>query len=129
VEPTVRLLLSRYVPSFLQEYGYKFGLRLLPSILDPKDVAVFQLPHPKYKFITRTVESTLTLRAFFVRHFMLPRSTYLNRTPFYANEDGRLVPDFFIYKPHIYEKGYVISELGPEKFLKEKSSISYPFKM
>lgn len=83
------------------------------SLLDAADTAVFQLPYQESKLITWIVKSTLLLRAFFIRHFMLPRSTWLNRTPFYAYEKNRFVPELFIYKPHIYKEGYVISELGP----------------
>lgn len=118
-EPTIRLLLSQYIPSLLCEQGYRFSLRLLPSLLDAADTAVFQLPYPESKLITWILKSTLLLRAFFIRHFMLPRSTWLNRTPFYANEEDRFVPELFIYKPHISKEGYVISELGPEKFIKQ----------
>lgn len=92
-------------------------LRLLPSVLDPKDVSGFQLPYPESKFLTWMVKSIFALRAYVVRYAMLPRTFYVNRTPFYPNSHGRFVPEFFRYKPHIYKDGYVISHLGPEKLL------------
>lgn len=84
-------------------------------MLDLEDVQAFELPYSESKLLTWSVHSVLGIRAFVLRHFMLPRSNYVSRTPFYANEKNCLVPEFFIYKPHIYENGYVISDLGPEK--------------
>ncbi|KAI7894880.1 uncharacterized protein EV154DRAFT_59624 [Mucor mucedo] len=113
-EPTLRLLLSN-LPRFLQAIGYELGLRVLPSMLDPQDAKAFQLPHAEVRWITWCIHSLLSMRAFFIRHFLLPRSLYVVRTPFQANTGGRLVPTFFIYKPHIYQDGYRIADLGPEK--------------
>lgn len=58
----------------------------------------------------------MATRAFFIRNFMLPRSSFISRTPFYPNKEGRYVPEYFNYKPYIYKDGYSISELGPEKY-------------
>lgn len=91
-------------------------LRLLPSLLDPEDAAAFNLPHKESKVITMFVKTVLCIRRVVVRHFMLPRSAFLSRIPFYSNKEGKYVPKFYHYKPYIYKDGYSISELGPEKF-------------
>ncbi|KAI8645069.1 hypothetical protein BD408DRAFT_412196 [Parasitella parasitica] len=119
-EPTFRHLLSS-IPSFLREPLYKFGLHLLPSILDPADAIAFQLPQES-KVLTLIFKSIMHARALFIRHLMLPRSTFTSRTPFYPNSKGKYVPEIFYYKPRIYEDGYSISELGPEKFKNDTSS-------
>ncbi|GAN03118.1 DUF2236 family protein [Mucor ambiguus] len=119
-EPTFRHLLSN-LPAFLRETVYNFGLHILPSVLDSADAKAFQLPE-EHAILTAIFKSALHIRAFFIRHFMLPRSTYLSRTPFYPNKEGKFVPEFFYYKPHIYKDGYNISELGPDKFKPEQAT-------
>ncbi len=83
------------------------------------DVKGFQLPHPESKLITFIVKSVFHTRAFIIRYAMLPRSSFINRTPFYSNNEKKFVPVFFRYKPYVYKNGYTISNLGPEKMLKE----------
>ncbi|KAI9474106.1 MAG: hypothetical protein EXX96DRAFT_580615 [Benjaminiella poitrasii] len=117
-EPTVRHLLSN-LPAWLREPAYDIALRVLPSVLDPADVKAFRMPYSESRLITSIVRSAFKVRAFIIRHCMLPRTTLLSRTPFYANEQQKYVPHYFQYKPHIYKEGYRISELGPEKFQKD----------
>lgn len=95
----------------MQERCYKFGLKALPSVLDRADAEAFQLP-TESRWITCAIRCVLGIRAIFIRHLMLPRCNYVIRTPFYVNGNNRLVPEFFIYKPHIYQDGYVIKDLG-----------------
>ncbi|KAI9275163.1 hypothetical protein EDC94DRAFT_509322 [Helicostylum pulchrum] len=126
-ENTARLIVTRFFPSFLHKIGYEMALRSLPSVLYPEDVAAFKLPYKESKLITWTFNGLLGLRAVLTRYFMLPRSEFVVRTPFYANAQGKYVPEFFMYKPYIYKDGYNISELGPEKFLKKKEEQQCPF--
>ncbi|CEP12946.1 hypothetical protein [Parasitella parasitica] len=105
-EPTFRHLLSN-IPPILREPIYKFGLYVLPSVLDPADAKAFQLPQES-KVITLIFKSII-------------------RTPFYPNNKGKYVPEFFYYKPRIYEDGYSIPELGPEKFKNETTISKCPF--
>ncbi|KAL7309308.1 hypothetical protein PS15m_011411 [Mucor circinelloides] len=61
-EPTFRHLLSN-IPSFVREPIYKFGLHLLPSVLDSADAKAFQLPEEN-KILTAIFKSILYTRAF-----------------------------------------------------------------
>ncbi|KAI8982085.1 hypothetical protein BDF20DRAFT_817717 [Mycotypha africana] len=118
-EPTVRHLLSN-LPRCLQETAYTLSLYVLPSVLDTEDVVAFRLPHAESKLITYLFRATMFLRALFIRYWMLPRSHYVNRTPFYATTTStgvdRYVPEFDYYQRRIYKDGYLISELGPDHF-------------
>lgn len=104
------------MPSFLREPLFKCMLRILPSLLDPQDAEAFHLPHKESKMITNVVNTVFFVSALVTRHCMLPRSVFVNRTPFYSNKEGKFVPEFFDYKPPVYKDGYAIGELGPEKF-------------
>jgi hypothetical protein len=91
-------------------------LRVLPSMLDADDAAAFNLPYKESKAITKLINTVFYIRALVTRHCMLPRSAFLNRTPFYSNKEGKYIPEYYSYKPHIYKNGYSINELGPAKF-------------
>lgn len=69
----------------------------------------------------------MAVRAFIIRHFFLPRFNWVNRTPFYANKEGKFVPEFNIYPP-VYPKGYKIPELGPVKFQPNECPAQCPVK-
>lgn len=47
----------------------------------------------------------------------------MSRTPFYANSEGRYVPNHFYYQPRVYQEGYKINEFGPTKFLPKKDAL------
>lgn len=109
----------------MREPIYKFGLYVLSSVLDTADAKAFQLPQES-QILTFLFKSILTSRAFFIRNFMLPRSAFISRTAFYPNKEGKYVPEFFNYKPHIYKDGYSISELGPEKYGNNIANLKCP---
>lgn len=102
---------------------YPIALRVLPSLLDSYDTAAFKLPVQESPLITTLVHSTFRMRALFIRYFMLPRSAFMTRTPFYANEKGKYVPNHFYYQPRPYLEGYKIEELGPLKFVQTKQHV------
>ncbi|SAL99999.1 hypothetical protein [Absidia glauca] len=107
--PTIEHLLTR-LPKFLWPAVFKF----LPCLLDKRAIGAFGIEAPSW-FIQLVFKILVRGRALFIRYFCLPRRQYLLRTPFHANEDGRYVPHFFLYKPEFYHGGYCIPELGPEK--------------
>lgn len=116
----MRLLLSQF-PTFLREAMYPMAVRLLPSLLHPQDTEAFHLPHKENKLLTFLVNGTLRARALFTRYFLLPRTAFANRTPFYPNGQGKYVPTYLPYSLGPYGEGYKINEFGPLKFLKKKN--------
>ncbi|CAO3582232.1 unnamed protein product [Absidia cylindrospora] len=109
--PTIHHLLTR-----LPEFVWPVVFKVLPCLLDVRAIDAFGIDHPSW-FTRLTFKCVVRARALFIRYFCLPRSRYLLRTPFHANEDGKFVPHYFLYKPTFYEKGYCIYELGPEKMM------------
>ncbi|EIE85959.1 hypothetical protein RO3G_10669 [Rhizopus delemar RA 99-880] len=123
-EPTLRLFIT-FLPSFLSTHLYKFACKVLPSFLTEHETKAFGLPEEN-KFYSFIIYVAFMIRAFFIRHFMLPRKKFLVRTPFYPNSNGKYVPNYFVFNNMIYKDGYDISNLGPEKYAKGKVS-SCPF--
>ncbi|KAG0943510.1 hypothetical protein G6F31_014716 [Rhizopus arrhizus] len=117
-EPTLRLFIT-FLPSFLSTHLYKFACKVLPSFLTERDTEAFGLPKEN-KFYSFIIYVAFIIRAFFIRHFMLPRKRFLVRTPFYPNSNGKYVPDYFVFNNMVYKDGYDISNLGPEKYAKGK---------
>ncbi|KAI7906373.1 uncharacterized protein BX663DRAFT_191052 [Cokeromyces recurvatus] len=109
--PTIQLLGSR-LPSFMLPLLYK----ILPCLLEESECKAFGIQSASI-FMRFIFNISISLRAIFIRYLCLPRDIYDLRTPFHANEKGRYVPHYFIYKPHIYSNGYRVEELGPEKFM------------
>ncbi|KAI9307150.1 hypothetical protein BJ944DRAFT_198105 [Cunninghamella echinulata] len=117
--PTIEHLLTR-LPRFVGPLVYKF----VPCFLEKRDIDAFGIDHPSW-FIRLLFWFFIRSRAFFIRYFCFPRKRYLLRTPFHANEDGKYMPHFFIYKPVVYPDGYCIPELGPEKMLPKSCPIAH----
>lgn len=114
------------LPSFLRELLYPSAIRVLPSILDAQDAEAFHLPYKENRLITALVRATLRTRALFTKYFMFPRGSFLVRTPFYTNQEGKYVPNHFNYHPSPYVNGYKIEEFGPVKFLKNRTNGAVP---
>ncbi|KAG0860581.1 hypothetical protein G6F16_013256 [Rhizopus arrhizus] len=117
-EPTLRLFIT-FLPSFLSTHLYNFACKVLPSFLTERETKAFGLPKEN-KFYSFIIYVAFMIRAFFIRHFMLPRKRFLVRTPFYPNSNGKYVPDYFVFNNMVYKDGYDISNLGPEKYAKGK---------
>ncbi|CAO3608097.1 unnamed protein product [Cunninghamella blakesleeana] len=117
--PTIEHLLTR-LPKFVGPIVYKF----VPCFLEKRDIDAFGIQHPSW-IIRFIFWFLIRSRAFFIRYFMFPRKKYLLRTPFHANEEGKYMPHFFIYKPVVYPDGYCIAELGPEKMLPKSCPIMH----
>lgn len=105
---------------------YPIALRVLPSILDSYDAEAFQLPYKESLLITKLVKFSLRTRALFTRFFLFPRGSFLLRTPFYPNEEGKYVPNHFNYNPSPYINGYKIQEFGPVKFINNNVPSEHP---
>ncbi|CAO3700106.1 unnamed protein product [Rhizopus stolonifer] len=115
-EPTLRLFIS-CIPFSNQLYN--LACHVLPSVLTPGDAEAFGLPKEN-KIYSHLIYLLLNVRAFFVRYFMLPRKSFMIRTPFYPSSNGMFVPNFFVYNNKVYKEGYDISNVGPEKYAKRK---------
>ena len=92
-------------------------MRLLPSMLGACDVEAFQLPYRENPVLTALLQTIFGIRATVTKYLFLPRTSFLTRNPFYPNEKGRYIPNFFKYNPSPYAEGYKIEEFGPLKFL------------
>ncbi|KAI9473456.1 MAG: hypothetical protein EXX96DRAFT_578039 [Benjaminiella poitrasii] len=110
-DPTIKHLGSR-LPKFMLPVLYK----VLPCLLEDSECTAFGIQTAS-AFMRLMFNMIIFVRACLIRYFCLPRRIYDLRTPFYANEKGRFVPHYFVYKPCIYSEGYKIEELGPEKFM------------
>ncbi|KAI8366248.1 hypothetical protein BD560DRAFT_436208 [Blakeslea trispora] len=110
-DPTIKHL-ARRLPRWMLPIVYI----MLPCFLETNECKAFGIQTASC--LTRLVFNTIIkTRALFVRFFCLPRKLYDLRTPFYPNEQGKYVPNYFVYNPPIYAEGYRIEELGPEKFM------------
>ncbi|KAI8096668.1 uncharacterized protein BX664DRAFT_324573 [Halteromyces radiatus] len=110
-EPTIKHLLTR-LPRMIWPIVYA----TVPCLLEKREIDGFGLRHPHW-LMELVFHTVVRARALFIRYFCLPRSKYLLRTPFHANDQGRYVPHFFLYEPKVYPDGYCIHELGPEKMM------------
>ncbi|KAI8136657.1 hypothetical protein BJV82DRAFT_661786 [Fennellomyces sp. T-0311] len=118
-KPTVDHLLSIY-PKFAES----MALGVIPAILDPIDVKGFGLNPPK-PLTLKLVVNALHTSAYIIRHFKLPRFSFVMRTPVEADpKNNRYKPLFDIYKP-VYPDGYCIFELGPQKYKPAKCPIMH----
>ena len=87
----------------------------VPVLLEELDRHAFGIEEPNW-FIGKLFFTTVRLRAFITRHLVLPRRKFWTRTPWKADDKtGKYMPTFCIYGA-VYPDGYVIPELGPEKF-------------
>lgn len=111
-------------PSIIRPLLKPAAYAVLPCILEDIDVDGFGLQRPS-PWLKKTVEGLFALRAFFVRHAMLPRFTSKVRTPLEKNEKGLYTPNFHIYPKIVYPNGYCIMELGPEKSRPAKCPIPH----
>ncbi|KAG0367452.1 hypothetical protein BGZ54_003865 [Gamsiella multidivaricata] len=109
-EVTTDLLLS-LAPSFT----HAFGRQVVSALLSDRLRTAFAIPPPPAG-LTTVIVGALKLRAFFVRHFMLPRRYPNVRTALRANEENKYVPLWNKYAP-VYPDGYKVEDLGPAKFL------------
>lgn len=108
--PTLNLLYSR-APSFMKP----LIRATVPVLLEELDRHAFGIEEPNW-VIGKLFFATVRLRAFIIRHLMLPRRKFWTRTPWQADDKtGKYMPTFCIYGT-VYPDGYVIPELGPEKF-------------
>ncbi|KAI9282695.1 hypothetical protein BY458DRAFT_531096 [Sporodiniella umbellata] len=115
-KPTIELMISDLPFS---KYIFNFSCRTISSIMHPKAAAALGLPKGS-KYLSNMVSFLFGLRAFFIRHFKLPRTSFEVQTPIHANSQGKYVPNFFAYGNRLYEDGYRISEVGPDNLLKTK---------
>ncbi|KAI9263046.1 hypothetical protein BY458DRAFT_438834 [Sporodiniella umbellata] len=118
-----KILLKSMIQMFVDliPFSDKFlGLifHIVPSFMHPKEAIALGLPQEN-KYISGIVYLLFRLRASFVRHFMLPRASFLTRTPFYPNPEGKYVPSYFMFNNFLYKNGYSISEVGPEKVVQK----------
>lgn len=112
-DPTIKYLVSRLpLANIMMPFVYKF----LPCFLEDSECRAFGIDTAN-GFTRSIFNMIIFLRARFIRYFCLPRTMFDLRTPFYANDKGKYVPNYFICKPTIYHDGYRVEELGPEKFL------------
>ncbi|KAF9407612.1 hypothetical protein BGZ94_002637 [Podila epigama] len=109
-ESTIDLLLS-LAPSFT----HRFCRQIVSALLTPRVREAFGIAPPS-RGVKSLVHAVLHGRAMFIRYFMLPRRLPLVRTALRANSECKYVPNFHKYKP-VYEDGYRIEDLGPDKFL------------
>ncbi|KAI9263049.1 hypothetical protein BY458DRAFT_240477 [Sporodiniella umbellata] len=116
VEPTIRLYIS-WIP--FSNLIFDLSCRILSTFMDPEEAVALGLPKES-KVYSSIIYYLFRLRAFFIRHFVLPRDSFATRTPFYPNPEGRYVPEYFLYKNMVYSDGYDLSNIGPEKFVKRK---------
>lgn len=121
--PTVELLLTR-LPKFMAPLMKPLLNKALPSLLDPLDVVGFGLPEAS-PWMTSFIDTSLYLRALFIRHCMLPRFSSHTRTAINPDKKTNLYKtNYDIYKP-VYPNGYCIHELGPEKSKPAKCPIPH----
>lgn len=121
--PTVELLLTR-LPKFTTWFMAPVLYKALPSLLDPLDVKAFGLPEAS-PWMTWLVDTSLYLRALFIRHCMLPRFSSRIRTPTKADKKTNLYKTNYDIYGAVYPNGYCIQELGPEKFKPAKCPIPH----
>ncbi|KAI9495127.1 hypothetical protein BDB00DRAFT_760754 [Zychaea mexicana] len=122
-KPTVEHLLGRF-PKFLHPILSPIVFGFLPALLEPVDVAGFGLK-PAHASLITLVSIGFHIRAFFIRHCMLPRYTTVLRTPLKPDpKTKRYKPLYNMYDP-TYPDGYCIFELGPDKYKPMKCPIPH----
>ncbi|KAI9263045.1 hypothetical protein BY458DRAFT_438873 [Sporodiniella umbellata] len=122
-EPSLRLFIS-WIPGSSLIFG--LACQVLSSFMNPRDAAAFGLPKEN-AFYTKLIYGVLRCRAFLIRHLFLPRTYFTTRTAFYPNAQGRYVPNYFMYNNYVYQDGYDVSNLGPEKFSNTNGKSACPF--
>ncbi|KAI8079618.1 uncharacterized protein B0P05DRAFT_571534 [Gilbertella persicaria] len=111
-QPTIDHLLTR-LPACMRHAFYGFVVKLLPTLIGQHDADALGLPRAS-RLLSFLYSVMMQGYAWMVRYLRLPRSFFMIRTPFYADLQGRFMPEYHAY-PIVYQEGYRIVELGTKK--------------